>query len=91
MVTLSALSSSADVQSSSHYAPPYPEGDDMEVPLMDGEEEEGGEPLSPSFSAPPIRSAVLKSLFPGQPQKEESAQVCINHRLHHFGAAWCPT
>eukprot|EP00731_Ephydatia_muelleri_P021460 Em0014g51a len=74
MVTLSALSSSADIQSSSHYAPPYPEDEDMEVPLMDGGEE-GGEPSSPSFSAPPIRSAVLKSLFPGQPQKEESAQV----------------
>ena len=75
MVTLSALSSSVDIQSSSHYALPYPEDEDMEVPLMDGGEE-GGEPSSPSFSAPPIRSAVLKSLFPGQPQKEESAQVC---------------
>ena len=77
MVTLSALSSSADVQSSSHYASPYPEGDDLEVSLMDGGEEEGGEPSSPSFSAPPIRSAVLKSLFPGQPEKDESAQVCV--------------
>lgn len=73
MVTLSALSSSAEIQSSSHYASPYTEGDDMEqLPSMDGEM---GSPSSPTFSAPPIRSAVLKNLFSREPPKDESAQV----------------